>query len=270
MHSSDIHFSGTSEDVRRLIIQFVASMSGRAGEFEPYVRGIKLRVGMVALACVQEAFIVKAGGGMGDDGIAWAPLKKQTIANRPMGAGDRQSMKGYGGHNGKDKLGRIKRGFLSPAEDAQWRRIFATRKAQFIARYGMDDAAASARAGQIAWATLKSQGAKTKLEVLGNRKVQIGRDTGRLLNSLSPAIANPESQSIMVEARDVEDQILREEDGAVVIGSNVAYAGPFHKMRPLWPDGELPPAWGIRVAEAAASGIAEAIEMIIGQGNVAA
>jgi hypothetical protein len=61
------------------------------------------------------------------------------------------------------------------------------------------------------------------------------------------------------------DRILREEAGAIVVGSNVEYAESFHAERPLWPQGELPASWNERIAEAARSGIEEAVEMIMGQ-----
>ena len=263
---NEIRFRGTRQELRRLLNAFVGSLSGRTGAYAPYVRGIKQRIGMVALASIQEAFIAKAAGGVGEDGITWTPLKKQTVANRRLGPGDKGLMKGYGAHNGRDVLGRIKRGFLTPAQDERWRKIFGSRKAEFINRHGMGDAEAAAHAAQIAWATLKSEGAKTKLEVLGNRHVQIGRDTGRLFNSLSPGTNDPESHALLApapEAPEPADRVLREEPGAIVVGSNVVYAGRFHAQRPLWPADGLPAAWADRIADAARSGIEEAIEMIL-------
>lgn len=264
--SDEVHFSGTAAEARRIILSFIAALSGDAGQYAPYVRGIKLRVGMVALACIQEAFIDKAAGGAGEDGITWLPLKKETIANRPLGPGDKSLMKGYGAQNGYDKLGRAKRGFLTPAEDKRWRMLFATRKNWLVAKHGMGDEEAAGRAAQIAWATLKAEGAKTKLEVLGNRHVQIGRSSGRLFNSLSPGTTEPLAHPLTQEppsAPVAEDRILREDPGAVIVGSNVEYAGGFHKLRPLWPN-DLPPAWSQRIAEATESGIAEALAKILG------
>lgn len=258
-----ITFHGTSDDLRRILAQFIASLSGNSGDFAPYVRGIKLRVGMVALACIQEAYIEKARGGVGSDGIKWKPLSKYTISHRRLGPGDKTLLSGYGAQNGRDALGRIKRGFLTPAQDLRWRQIYGTRKASMMARHGMSEGDASARAAEIAWATLKSEGAKTKLDVLGSRHVEIGRDTGRLLNSLSPGITDPENCPLLQMPPETADRILLEELGAVIIGSAVEYAGDFHAVRPLWPSGDLPPAWAQRIAEALETGIAEAIQMIL-------
>ena len=275
--AQQITFRGTHEELRRLLYAFVGAMSGRSGAYAPYVRGIKLRVGMVALACVAEAFVEKSAGGVGSDGIQWAPLKKATIAARRVGPEDAASMKslgitkrqfGYGarrqGAGDLDKRGRLMRGFLTDAENKRWKMIFATRKMSMMARHGMSEEAAAGRAAQIAWATLKAEGAKTKLEVLGNRHVMIGRDSGRLLASLSFGVVDPMSHPLTAEPEIGEETILREEPGAVIVGTSVQYAGKFHASRPLWPlDGNLPEAWSKRIEAAAKSGILEAITMIL-------
>lgn len=277
--SEEIDFGGTRNRLRRLLWSFLLGLSGQAdaGEFAPHIRGIKLRIGMVALSCVQEAFIAKASGGSDEAGIQWEALKPQTIANRPIGQGDAANLKargitkrkyGYGARRQSgadlDALGRLKRGFLTDAQDKRWRRIFAQKKSELRTRHGMSDEAASARAAQTAWAVLKAEGAKTRLDVLGSRNVQIGRDSGRLFNSLSPGVDDPEQHPILVPPPDVEDRILREEVSSVVVGTNVEYAGAFHSKRPLWPtSGNLPSAWMERINEAARSGVTEAIEMIL-------
>lgn len=274
---SHINYRGSREELRTLLRSFVASLSGQSGEFAPYVRGIKLRVGLVALSCIQESFLAKSAGGAGEDGIQWDPLKKATIAARRVGPGDIAGLKSQGitkrkfgfgarkqGASDLDSAGRLKRGFLTAAQDKRWRTIFATRKASLMAAHGMGEEAASARAGQIAWATLKAEGAKTKLDVLGNRSVMIGRDTGRLFNSLAPGTPEPESHPLLQEAPPVEERVLRDEPGAIVIGSDVDYAAAFHAKRPLWPASDLPEAWSQRIAEAGRTGIEEAITMILG------
>ncbi len=268
--SNTIEFKGSREDLRRLLTEFVHSISGSSGAFAPYVRGIKIRAGMVALAAIQEAFLVKSMGGTDEAGIKWKPLSKYTIARRRLGPGDKALMKGYGAQNGKDVLGRIKRGFLTPAQDLRWRQIYGTRKASMMVKHGMGEREAGERAAQIAWATLKSEGAKTKLDVLGSRSVALLRDTGRLFNSLSPGVADPDSFPVGQAPPEVTDRILREGTGAVVVGTSVEYAGRVHAERPLWPSGDLPPAWQERINEAVQSGIEEAIEMIIGGSQRAA
>lgn len=274
--ANTIHFSGTHEQLRTLLGHFVAALSGRTGNFAPYVRGIKLRVGMVALRCIQIDFVTKAAGGTGEDGITWPALKKETVANRRVGPGDdlqgaTKHRYGYGnrkqGPGDLDILGRLKRGFLTAEQDKRWKRIFSSRLFMLMGKHGMGEAEAKARAAQIAWATLKAEGAKTKLEVLGDRKVQIGRDTGRLFNSLSPGIAEPEQHPLLENPPpplngDLNYRILREAPGAIIVGTNVIYAGKFHAMRPLWPV-SLPAPWSEQIAHAAKTGVLEAVGMIL-------
>ena len=182
-----VRYSGTHEQLRKLLWAFVGAMSGRSGNFAPYVRGIKMRVGVVALDAIQTAFVAKAAGGSGDDGISWQALQKSTIAARRIGEGDVADLKaigitkrkyGYGARkqSGKDLdvKGRLKRGFLTAEQDKRWRQIFGSRKASMMARHGMSEEAAAGRAAQIAWTILKAEGAKTRLEILAIARSRLG------------------------------------------------------------------------------------------------
>ena len=273
-----VRFSGTREQLVELVRAFVASIAGRAGAYANIADGIKVRAGMVALACIQEAFVAKADGGTGEDGIRWKELSKRTIAGRRIGPGDVGPLKdlgitqrqfGYGARRqtaaSLDVRGRLKRAFLTDAEDLRWRKIFGTRKAMLMVKHGLSSAEAGARAAKIAWATLKSEGAKTKLEVLGNRKVQIGRDTGRLLSSLSPGTPDPAHWNLLAVPAEVADRILHTDAGGVIVGTNVEYAGKFHAVRPLWP-ATLPDVWNERIAAATRGGIVDGILLAVERG----
>lgn len=197
---------------------------------------------LALLSKIQEAFIVKSRGGTDAAGIKWEPLKRETIARRRIGPGDLAAI----GVKGAKIPANRTRGLLTPKEDRTWRSIFASRLAAFRAR-GFVEGEARSRAAQIAWATLKAQGAKTKLDVLGGRTVDIGRDTGILFRSLTPGL---ESDS---------EQVCEAEPGRITVGSNVPYAGPFHARRRLWPDHELPEAWNAALAAAVARGLVRAV-----------
>ena len=253
-------------EVRRLLSDLVAGLSGPSHDpaVGQAVRGVRLRAGMVALSLIQQAFLEKARGGVGEDGIKWAPLSPKTIAyGRRVGPGDAHLLRGI-----HDKGG--PRPYLTGPQDKRWRMIYATRRSWLMAAHGMDERSASARAAQIAWATLKAEGAKTKLQVLGGRTVEIGRDTGRLFASLSPGTPDPGRHPLGREPPPepapaaAGDRVLREEPGAVIVGTNVEYAGDFHRRRPLWPpDGQIPAAWAAEVAAATRDGIAEAVVLLL-------
>lgn len=196
--------------------------------------------GAVALLSkIQQSFVVKSRGGSDETG-SWPPLKRSTIAARRIGAGDLSAIGVKGSKIPKNR----RRGLLTPGEDIKWRQIFASRLAQLRAR-GIGEEAAKARAAQIAWAVLKASGAKTKLEVLGGRKVDIGRDTNALFRSLTPGIESP-------------DQICDVGPGNITVGSNVPYAGHFHRYRKLWPE-ELPDSWNEALTTAIARGLLQAL-----------
>lgn len=219
-------------------IQRVATgISGRGTDRAMAMR-VLLPVAIRLLSLVQAAFLVKSRGLVGPDGIQWAPLSPKTIAARRTTPAELRSL----GIRGK----RV-RGLLTPTEDRRWRGIFASRLAAFRAA-GMGDGAARARAAANAWAILKGEGAQTKLQVLGSRKVDIGRDTGALLRSLTPGVrldGQLFDLRALTAATGAVGQLLDVlTPGRFTVGSNVPYAGKFHAKRPLWPtNGALPPAW---------------------------
>lgn len=233
-------FRGTREELRAALRALPAVLAGKGPDPHNIRAGLLLRLGTVLLGQVQSDFLAKSRGGVGDDGIRWQPLKRETVARRRTTAAERKAL-GVGGK-------RV-RGLLTPAQDKRWRLIFARQKALLVARFGLGGGAASARAAQMAWATLKAEGARTKLAVLGGRNVEIGRDTSTLFRSLAFAIRS----------------------GSVTVGTKVPYATAFHYGRPgrqparnLWPtDGSLPQPWAEALSRAFARGLEAALKLIL-------
>lgn len=98
-------------------------------------------------------------------------------------------------------------------------------------------------------------------------KIDIGRDTGRMLASLSPGVEDRPSGA--------PGQVFRTATGTVTVGTMVPYAQRFHSggsnpyqvARPLWPeDGTIPDAWWPAIYRAAARGVAVAIRDAITRG----
>lgn len=198
--------------------------------------------GAVALLSkIQQSFIVKSRGGTDETG-SWPPLKRSTIARRRIAPGDLLAIGVKGSKIPKNRT----RGLLTPGENIKWKQIFGSRLAQLRAR-GMDEGAAMARAAQIAWTILKAGGTKTKLEVLGGRQVDVGRDTNAMFRSLTPGLeADP-------------DQICEVGPGTITVGSNVPHAAHFHARRRLWPEDGLPESWNSAIAGAIGRGMVKAI-----------
>lgn len=200
---------------------------------------------------IQQAFIVKSRGGTGDDGIRWTPMKPASIAQRRTTAGERKQL----GITGKRT-----RGLLTPAQDKRWRQIFAQKKALFMAKFGLGAQEAAGKAAAIAWTILKSEGAQTKLGLLGGRQVDMCRDTGRYFRSLSPGVEDKPSGA--------DGQVFETPPGRVIVGTNVQYAEYQAKRRPLWPaNGQLPEAWWHAVAQAALRGAVKAVSLLLQRGR---
>lgn len=230
---ADVRVKLSRSQVRQVLAGAVQVVTGTASDPTGLMQGLYLAVGVEALAIVRQAYLDRARGRADESGLSWAPLKRKTIAGRR--------------HPGlrRKKAGERPRGLLTAEQDRRWRKLYA----QMLRRFDGDRAHAAA----YAWTVLLAEGADTILERYGGTQVEIGRDTGVLYNSLSPGIpAN----------------VLRAEAGAVVIGTNVPYAEPFHRRRPLWPDPERWPAvWTDRLANVALAGLAKVIELMLGRGR---
>lgn len=229
----------TNEEKNDLIRRLPAILAGREPDPIGIARDIQMRAGLALLQEISRDFMTKARGGTGRDGIKWKPLHPSTIARRRTSQSERREL-GIGGKR--------TRGLLTPSQDERWKKIYGTRLARL--RLQMSEGEARATAAQIAWATLKREGAQTKIAVLGGRQVEIGKDTVRMFRSLTPSIG-------------VDEQIFEFGPGTVTVGSNVPYFPHFHKVRPVWPrDGGIPTAWMPAIQRAVDAGMKDAIERI--------
>jgi hypothetical protein len=252
-----VYFRGSRQQAREVMYQLVAMLAGRTADTHNLARGVFYAVGFSVLSDVKTDFIAKARGGTGADGRKWRPLSKEYLAyGRRFGPGEQAALKKQAG------LGKAHRyapggnlGLLTAAQLRRWKQIFAAALARL--RMSSDDSLRElkARAAMIAWAQLKREGAKTKLEVYGNRQVEIGRDTGILFNSLSPGELSGGAASMVYTKPSVdggEQQVFQSLSNGIIVGTNVPYAGPFNKLRPFLPKGEeMPIAWQENMATTA-------------------
>lgn len=245
-------FRGTRAEAEAAIRDLPAALAGRVPDAYGLARSLQLRAGVALLSQVQQAFITKSRGGVGSDGISWAPLKPASIAARRTVKGERKSL---------GITGEAPRPSLTPAQNEAWKKKFlATLR---WARVDMDEKEAKIYAAKVAWSFVKSQGAKTVLEILGSRKVDILRDTGELLRSLTPGVADRPSGA--------PGQVFRPELGRVVVGTNKKtwhHKGIPGKLpaRKLWPDGDhIPDAWWVHINEAIQTGLMEALPTLLGR-----
>lgn len=237
---------------RGAIIRVVRSLTGKESAHAQAAQHVHTTIGLAALSDIKADFIRKARGNVGEDGVKWPPLSRAYLAyGRRFGPGEKAQLKRDAGLG----PGNRRRGLLNAAQDKRWRQIFGTRLARLAA--SMPFEAAKSRAAQIAWSTLKKEGAKTKLEVFGEREHEILRDTGVLLNSLSPGELDPGSG----DYTPTTDQIFNLTGSGVIVGTNVKYASVHQNgsksksgrgggipARPFLPVGKAPSVWTKRWA----------------------
>lgn len=227
---------GVSETIRKLF----SEISGSGGIVTPDAEQIYEVVGEALLNLIKSEYLVKARGGTDSAGVTWPPLSKEYLAyQRRFGPGEKAALKKAAGLGRGHRHGIVEgqMGLLSAAQAKRWWQLYR----QFLAIYGhkVGFAAAKSIAAKIAWAKLKAEGAKTILDVYGNRKVEIMRDTGALFNSLD------------------HDHFL----GGISVGSPVEYAAAAFSKRPAWPlDGSLPPAWSVVILDALQEGVSIVLE----------
>lgn len=267
MTETTIYVRASRQEIRHRVRLLAAILSGRAPDRFGIARGFMLRLAVAFLQKVKEAFIVKARGGTDDAGISWPKQSKEYLAyGRRFGKGEQAALKAAAGLGKGNRFGPGNtKGLLSAAQLKRWRQVYASNLAWLSAREPAGEAKGHAAA--IAWATLKREGAKTKLDVFGNRDVEILRDTGVLFNSLSPGELSGSGADANYSPE--PNQVVQANPGELIVGTNVAYAAAHHRgkrvKRPLWPEAEqIPPSWWSYFMEQAQGGLVQAVQLVVG------
>ena len=267
MSTHTVHFRGSREQARQIVGRLAGVLSGREPDHLGVARGVHAAIGFAALSDIKQDFIRKSRGETGEDGVKWRKLDPRYLAyGRRFGRGEQKALKTAAG---LDKGNRYapggNKGLLTADQLKRWQQLFAMHLARL--RLSLDEGEAKARAAQIAWAKLKSEGARTKLEVFGNRQVDIGRDTGVLLNSLSPgelANSGPNTTYAKPTGDGGAEQIFQIMRNGVIVGTNVKYAAAFNKLRPFIPeDDKIPAVWQERWLEVANQGVLIGCRMML-------
>jgi len=233
-----------TQELRRL----PGYLSGKIPDRHGYGRAFKGHFAHYIFTKIRESFLAKSDGGKDVFGDSWKPLKRETIAQRPVGRGQWKKLGLLG-------LGRGGRGLLTTSQNRLWKGIFASTLARLAPRIGEQQA--KVEAAKLAWAILKSRGAKTRLESLGGRHVPILRVSDRLLDSLSPGEINDDGSY-----QPPPEQVLRFHRGAITVGTEVPYAKYQHKTRRLWPTGRKMAGWGKEGVDRAVEALVKRMEQV--------
>ncbi len=275
MQADLVHVRANSQQIRAALSRVGAVAAGQSayGAVQAQ-RGLLVRLGVALLGRIHTAFIAKARGGTDDCGLRWKPLAPSTIA--------------YGRRHPGVLFPGSRRAPFSPS----WMLTAAQRKRWWALYRGFGGSYAKGRAyhagkavsaffginqGHTGWAAarawniLKAEGARTLIGEYGhathdiNGPIEILRDTGLLLNSLSPALP-----TAVGRPREVEDQVFRLGTGVVKVGTRRKFAIVHHEgrgsvpQRRLWPaPSSWTSAWWADLAETARSGVIDIIESLL-------
>jgi len=247
-----------------LINRLPQILSGSIPDEHQIASGFKARIGHTLLGLIQENFNELGRGGTGVDGTRWDPLTKEYLAyGRRFGDGEETALKKRAGLNsGHQFAPNGKKGLLSLDQLKLWRKTYAHMLAKLLHKEMAGQAKAHAAA--IAWIVVKKAGGKTKLEVFGNRQVQMLVDTGRLRGSITPGTLTENglgATNIPPSIKGGPDQVFEDTAGKIVVGTNVEYAKHLHKKRRLWPR-EIPAEWWEEILGVAVSGLLLIQELI--------
>lgn len=217
-------FKGSRAEARELANRLADLLTGANGQASGIASGFLSALGFAALSSIKDAFVTKAKGGTDEMGIKWPKLSRPYLAyGRRFGRGEQARLKraaGLGAGHRYAPGGR--KGLLTREQLRIWRQIYARTLRRLL--LSMDEQEAKRVAAGHAWKVLKDEHqARTKLEVFGNRHVEILRDTGVLLNSLSPG--RLASDGYRKPGGDgAQHQIFELRTASVIVGTNVKYA----------------------------------------------
>lgn len=252
-------------EIRELAQLMSAMMSDGMSPLRKFADGIKMATAYQFFSLVKQAFIAKSRGGTDESGDSWKPLSPEYLAySRRFGRGEQAALKKAAG------LGRANSQYIGNGQTlldkkqadlwwATYRRVLSFNVETLPLRE------AKAIAAGAAWNVVKRAGGKTKLMVYGKRQVEILRDTGVLLNSLSPGVLADRVYAPPPPSG-YGGQVVRTEPGALIVGTNVRYAGAHHygkrvPQRRLWPDGNrLPQRWISLISQRLTNGVIRAVK----------
>ena len=291
-----VYFRGGKQQARELVRSLAGMLTGRTPDVHGIAQGVFLSIGFAALGDIQRDYVVKARGGTGEDGVKWEPLKPATIAARRLGPKDRKlphiaerlkmekeatkAAKAAFEANAKARLKKLDDGLrplvhrfmLSLPDDAavaRAKQVIARRKALL-----KEEIAAERKAADFAlrgkFAVTRATG-QTRESVLSQRDVEILRDTGVGLASLSQGVLSHKGPGATytkptstaksavgeIKREGGDQQVFEQLKDGIIVGTNVPYMRD-HQLgdssknlpaRPFLPE-KVPTEWSERWAAA--------------------
>jgi hypothetical protein len=201
-------------------------------------------LGQMLLAQVQQAYVTKSRGGTGEDGIQWDGIQLGSLLARMRRVGHISAVK-------KTQTG----------AEFQVKKSNKANSAVFgaIVKIGAGKVVASGKGkGKFGTGTTigLKKGRKTGTVAETLKKIvsptaggyEIGRDTGKQINTLQPGKSGDAGPSILVESN------------TVTVGAAMSYSPHFDRQRPIIPE-HLPQKWLDELQEQATEYAAEIVEV---------
>lgn len=246
---STVRLKLTRREARARVYDVARMLAGRIPDNQSgeLARGFALRLGVVTMAFLKEAYVIKARGGIDAAGERWKPLSPVTIARRMEKGRNRPITRRQ--QRARERVARA---------ELEYRKAKQRILNSPTARKFYENADRQSAVKRKLW-NLRQKLDQAKREyqaAVGS--IEILRDTGRLYNSLSPGLTG----SVL------KDGSLDVRPGAAAFGTNVKYAAKHHygdgkcPQRRLWPEpSRWPSSWVNELRRAAASGIRRAVEI---------
>lgn len=260
-------------EVVNLIRRLPGILTGRVPDEHGIAAGFRARVGYAIFSLIAPNFNDLGRGMVGADGTKWPKLSPEYLAYaRRFGPGEQAMLKKTAGLGKQHRFAPAeKKGLLTTEQLKLWRRTYARALASLIMQ--QSEADATAHAAAIAWVVVKKAGAKTKLDVYGNREVQMLVDTGVMRGSLQPGTLvehgaqatydRPSGAGGPLQIFDINTPNL------IIVGTTDKkakfhhLAKHRHRKRRLWPS-EFPTDWWNQILGTAISGLARIGELYSG------
>lgn len=300
------------QQAKELVRSLAGMLTGRVPDTLGIAQGVFLSIGFAALGDIQRDYVRKSRGGTGEDGVTWEPLKPATIAARRLGPKDKKlphiaqrlaaekeatkAAKASFEADAKRRLARldeqlrplIDRFKLSLPDDeavARAKQIMARRRALL-----KDEIAAERRAANFTLrgklAVTRATG-QTRVSILSQREVDILRDTGVGLASLSQGVLSHKGPGATYEkptsaSKGAAGEAKREGGGqqifqplkdGIIIGTNVPYMAKHQTgdpsknlpARPFLPE-RVPVEWAQRWADAGLEALQAGVNLLFQAG----
>ena len=262
MAENVVYTRGTRQGVREVI---AASVSEAVGGSSEDAQALLVRMGLVALMKIKQAFVEKSKGGTDEAGESWPKLAKSTVA---------YSRRHPGVPKSKQRAAFAPSWMLTKKQRKRWwelYRSFLGKAPQGAAYHQRGAQVGSGWAAARAWKILKDEGAQTLMMKYGDEQLYILRSTGALMNSISPGIDPSETRPPVPppkpQGEGGENQVFRLGYGSVIIGTNRKHALTHHEgtaripQRRLWPEpSKWPQEWWDQIIEQGKLGLLEIIQ----------